>query len=127
MKSGLRRNENWRGGNTSHISQKLNCQISKIRHYTSRIIAYGRDRYEGDALPRYNHSLAIVSFGRQLREARIAAGLTQAELAARLGAQQATISHLEHGRANPSLFALERIARALNCILEVRLVPSPDG
>lgn len=88
-----------------------------------RTIASGRDRYEGDALPRNNHSPAVVRLGRRLREARLAAGLTQAELAARIGSQQSSISHIELGRANPSLLALERIAAAVNCVLEITLVP----
>lgn len=49
---------------------------------------------------------------RTLREARIGAGLTQAELAARAGTSQATLSAYERGRKEPSLATLDRLLRA---------------
>jgi len=57
-------------------------------------------------------------------KARTAAGLTQAELAKRIGTTQSAIARLESGRENhsPSLSTLQKYARALNCRLELRLV-----
>lgn len=49
---------------------------------------------------------------RTLRAARLAAGLTQAELAARAGTSQATLSAYERGRKEPSLATLDRLLRA---------------
>jgi putative transcriptional regulator len=46
-------------------------------------------------------SLASV-WGESLRAARLAAGLTQVELAVRIGANQHTISRLENGAHRPS-------------------------
>lgn len=47
-----------------------------------------------------------------LRDARRAAGLTQAELANRAGTSQATLSAYEHGRKQPSVATLDRLLRA---------------
>ncbi|MFA9271304.1 MAG: helix-turn-helix transcriptional regulator [Baekduiaceae bacterium] len=49
---------------------------------------------------------------RTLRDARLNAGLTQAELAARAGTSQATLSAYERGRKEPSLATLDRLLRA---------------
>ncbi len=58
--------------------------------------------------------------GRQLAEARDRAGLTQSELAGKLGVQQSRVSRIEH-EANPRLDTVQSYARALG--LEVVLVP----
>ena len=47
-----------------------------------------------------------------LREARLSAGLSQAELAERSGTSQATLSSYERGRKAPSAATLERILAA---------------
>ncbi len=47
-----------------------------------------------------------------LREARLEAGLTQAELASRSGTSQATLSAYERGQKSPSTATLERILAA---------------
>ncbi|HET6638872.1 MAG TPA: helix-turn-helix transcriptional regulator [Gemmatimonadota bacterium] len=54
-----------------------------------------------------------------LREARLRAGLTQAELAARVGTTQSAIARWEAGATRPSLESLRRLVRA--CGLELRL------
>lgn len=54
---------------------------------------------------------------------RIEQGLTQAELAARVGTTQSSISRLESGDQEPSLAFLKRVATAMNCRVEVRIVP----
>lgn len=52
-------------------------------------------------------------------EARQSAGLSQAKLAEKTMIDQADISKIECGLANPSIGTLERIARALNMELSV--------
>jgi len=47
-----------------------------------------------------------------LREARVAAGLTQADLARHLGTTQSAIARLESGHANPRIDTLDRALRA---------------
>jgi predicted nucleotidyltransferase len=47
-----------------------------------------------------------------IREARVSAGLTQAELARRAGTSQPTIAAYESGDKNPTAATLERVLRA---------------
>jgi transcriptional regulator with XRE-family HTH domain len=58
--------------------------------------------------------------GRHLAESRRAMGLTQAEVAERLGTDQSRVSRIEH-EENPRLDTLQSFARALD--LELVLVP----
>src|SRR5437870_1272833 len=60
-----------------------------------------------------------------LRGARHRAGLSQAELAARAGTSQATISAYESGRKTPSVATLERLLAASGARLAVEPRPSP--
>jgi len=57
-------------------------------------------------------------------QARAAAGVTQAEVAARIGTTQSAIARLESGKGkhSPSLATLQKYARALGCRLELHLV-----
>jgi len=57
-------------------------------------------------------------------KARTAAGVTQAEVAERIGTTQSAVARLESGRGkhSPSIATLEKYARALGCRLELRLV-----
>lgn len=56
-------------------------------------------------------------------KARTAAGITQEELAKRIGTTQSAIARLESGKGkhSPSLATLQKYARALGCRLEVHL------
>jgi transcriptional regulator with XRE-family HTH domain len=60
----------------------------------------------------------------ELLKARAALGLTQAEVADRVGTSQSAIARLESAehRHSPSIATLQRYARALGCRLEIRLV-----
>ncbi|QGP92210.1 helix-turn-helix protein [Neomoorella glycerini] len=49
-----------------------------------------------------------------LRRVRLQAGLTQSELARRVGLTRASYTNIEKGRKNPSVGTALRIARALN-------------
>jgi transcriptional regulator with XRE-family HTH domain len=51
--------------------------------------------------------------GEELRNARLAAGLTQEALAARAGLDRAYISLLEHDRKSPTLDTLFRLCKAI--------------
>jgi DNA-binding XRE family transcriptional regulator len=69
-----------------------------------------------------NHSSAIpatlgdvdgVRLGQRLRQLRLSAGLTQAELARRTGIHRPNIARVEAGRHTPSLETLARLAAAI--------------
>jgi transcriptional regulator with XRE-family HTH domain len=57
-------------------------------------------------------------------KARAAAGVTQAEVAERIGTTQSAVARLESGKGkhSPSIATLEKYAHALGCRLELRLV-----
>lgn len=53
--------------------------------------------------------------------ARVRAGLTQAELAERMGTSQSAVARLEGGRARPSVATLEKLAKATGSKLRIAL------
>ncbi|MDR2360758.1 MAG: helix-turn-helix transcriptional regulator [Oscillospiraceae bacterium] len=72
-------------------------------------------RREYDALaPQYEIIAAILS-------ARIERGITQTELARRVGTRQSNISRLERGSYNPSVEFLQKVAAALDKQLLISL------
>lgn len=64
----------------------------------------------------------ILAVRLQLRWARQALGLTQAALAERVGVTRQQIALLESPDANVTLRTLERVAAAMNLLVEVELV-----
>lgn len=53
--------------------------------------------------------------------ARARAGLTQGEVAQRMGTTQSVVARLEGGKATPSLRSVQRYAQAIGCRAVVRL------
>ena len=64
------------------------------------------------------------AIARALIEARASAGLTQADVAQRMGTTQSTGARLESGRALPSLRTVERFAQAVGGKLRLRIEQS---
>lgn len=64
-------------------------------------------------------------FGVDLREARVAAGLTQQEVAQVLGTSYQNVSKAELGRSNLTIDVMQRLAVAVRCSLVLHL--NPDG
>lgn len=62
------------------------------------------------------------SLGRRLRSRRAATGRTVASVAAEAGLSVPYIANLENDRGNPTLAALDKLARALGTRLHVALV-----
>ncbi len=58
-----------------------------------------------------------------LIEVRNRAGLTQAELARKMGTTQPVVARLESGRARPSMRTLERVAEATGSRLLIGFAP----
>ena len=61
------------------------------------------------------------SWVRELITARTRAGLTQAEVADRMGTTQSVIARLEGGTRQPSMRTVQRYAEAIGCRAVVRL------
>jgi len=64
---------------------------------------------------------ADVTFGMLLRQYRLAAGLTQEELAQRLKTKKTAISRIENHAEDIKLSTLEKVAHALGKRLEVKI------
>jgi ribosome-binding protein aMBF1 (putative translation factor) len=58
----------------------------------------------------------------QILKARIEQNLSQSELADKVGTKQSNISRLEHGRSNPSLQFLKKVASSLGKELHIKFV-----
>jgi len=57
--------------------------------------------------------------------ARNRAGLTQSQLARRMGTTQPVVARLESGRSRPSMRTLERLAAATDSRLLISFAPRP--
>ena len=55
----------------------------------------------------------MSTFGRNLRAARLALGLSQTELGRRIGIPYNRISEIENNRANPTIDRMEKLAEAV--------------
>lgn len=82
---------------------------------------YGLDVTSGEAVQQWAEPFRIALL---LYDARTTAGLTQAELAERVGTSQSVISQLEDAEyEGHSLTMFRRVAAALGSHVEIRLVP----
>jgi transcriptional regulator with XRE-family HTH domain len=73
----------------------------------------------------YEHARSACELGQMVRELREERGLSQRELAERMGTTQSVVGRLEAGGSTPTITTLERIADALGLRLELRFRP-PD-
>ena len=81
----------------------------------ARLLANPRVRAEYDALaPEFE-------IAAELLKARQRAGLSQSELAAKMGTSQSTIARLESGQTLPSTKTLLRFAKATGSKFQIRL------
>jgi transcriptional regulator with XRE-family HTH domain len=71
--------------------------------------------------------LELVSSGNVIRSARRRAGLTQRELAVRLGKSQSEIGRWERGEARPSFETVQRVVRACGLQLTTSLSAADDS
>ena len=77
-----------------------------------------------DVKAEYDRLEPEFSFLDEVLKARATTGLTQAEVARRIGTTQSAIARLEscNAKHSPSIATLQKYAAALGCRLEVRLV-----
>jgi DNA-binding XRE family transcriptional regulator len=90
--------------------------LADLKH---RLLADADTRAEYEALE------TEFAIARELIAARARAGMSQAEVAQRMGTSQSTVARLESGRTLPSLRTLQRYARATGSRAVVRLETQP--
>ena len=92
-----------------------------LKDFKARALARPGVRREYDRL---DDEFAFLD---EILKARAKAGLTQAELAARIGTTQSAVARLEapSGKHSPSIATLRRYASALGYKVQVRLVKEP--
>ncbi len=66
------------------------------------------------------------ALARSIISRRIEKGYSQRQLAEKIGTKQPVISRLESGSAKPSLSLLERVAKALDATVVVKLEPDRE-
>jgi transcriptional regulator with XRE-family HTH domain len=78
----------------------------------------------GDVKAEYDRLEEEFAFIDEFLKVRAAIGITQAEVAARIGTTQSAIARLESGvgKHSPSLATLQKYAHALGCRLEMKLI-----
>ncbi len=79
---------------------------------------YGRDSPAVQASVQFK-------FGMRVRQLRLAAGLTQEDLAHRCGLFRTYMSRIETGRANPTLTMVDALATSLN--VPIAALFEPEG
>jgi len=101
----------------------------KRRQFRSKALQYAYDRYVGtdrERIESFEDELLNARVARKLYDLRTGAGLTQKELADRVGTTASVISRLEDADyEGHSLSMLRRIADALDQKVEIRFVQKP--
>ena len=69
----------------------------------------------------YEATRLALDVGEKVRDAREAAGLSQRELAARMGTSQAAVARLEAGGVGATLTTLQKVAAALDLKITLEL------
>lgn len=99
-------------------AKKFHSNASRFLY--ARYIA-GNSRREDE----YEEEVINAEIARKIYELRTKAGLTQQELAKRVGTSKSAISRLEDSDyEGHSLFMLKRIAEALDKRVEIRFLPA---
>lgn len=94
------------------------------RALTEQLVArWRRDSAYAEAFAELEGEYAIAA---ALIAARAHAGLTQAELAGRMGTTQSAVARMEGGKARPSTSTLEKVAQATGTRLKVSFEPQGE-
>jgi len=104
------------GSEITNISIDPSATAATLQLKSGRVCRLGVGAvHSGSGLTNREADIAIdgEKLGARLRELRLAAGLTQAELARRTGIHRPNIARVEAGRHTPSLETLARIANAI--------------
>ena len=91
--------------------------MSDLKRYIKRRTAHDREFAAG-----FEEGYQKFKIGVALREARIAAGLTQEDLARRIKTKKTAVSRLENHSRDIRLSTLEKVASALGRRLQIRIL-----
>jgi len=96
---------------------------STLKQFRARALA------RADVKKAYDELDEEFAFLDEVLKARAEAGLTQAEVAARVGTTQSAIARLESAepKHSPSIATLQKYAKALGYRVQIRLVKSERG
>jgi transcriptional regulator with XRE-family HTH domain len=75
----------------------------------------------------YNEQAPEFELARELIAALMRAGLTQGEVAARMGTTQSVVARIESGRGTPSMRTAQGFASAVGARAVVRMEPLTAG
>jgi len=92
--------------------------VSSLKDLKDRLLADPATKAE------YEAQAPEFEIAEELIRARQRAGLSQAEVARRMGTTQSVVARLESGRSMPSAASLSRYAAATGTRLHVELVPA---
>jgi transcriptional regulator with XRE-family HTH domain len=91
--------------------------MSYFRNYLNKQLENPDFKKEWDNLePEFDTIQAII-------DARKSSNMTQKELAQKTGIDQADISKIENGIANPALSTLKRLAEGMDMVLKLEFIP----
>jgi len=80
---------------------------------------------EPEAQHAYWAAMRAFQIGEEVRRLRAERGLSQQELAQRMGVAQSVVARLEAGGVEPRLSTLDRVAQALGVELKVHFLTGP--
>jgi ribosome-binding protein aMBF1 (putative translation factor) len=92
-----------------------------IDELKNRRLAAMSDEERAEFDEAYEASRLAIEVGEKVRDAREAAGLSQRDLAARMGTSQAAVARLEAGGVGATLTTLQKVASALDLTISVEL------
>lgn len=81
-----------------------------------------RNKKDPEFAPDFEEGCRELKVGVLLRQAREQAGLTQEELAVKVGTKKTAISRLENHAQDVKLSTIQKVARALGKNLEITLI-----
>lgn len=95
--------------------------MKTLKELKAEMLADTATRAEYDAMA------GEFEIARELVAARSRAGLTQGEVAERMGTTQSVVARLESGRSAPSMRTVQRYAQAVGARAVVRIETRPEG
>ena len=95
-----------------------------ISELKSQLLAALSDHERSEFDITYLAAQLAIQVGEKIRDVRESHGVSQRELATRMGTSQAAVARLEAGGVGSTLTTLQKVAIALNVRLAVDLVPA---